>query len=118
MQSESSAPKAVVSGWSGVVQSMDTNKMVTVLSMCRRTYPHLQRSRPMQRRSSASVRFHSVIVNNVMRISFLDLGVLGATLMQNPDAVRVGQEDQTAPVVAIDCSDTVELAGDFGIPRI
>ena len=59
-----------------------------------------------------------MIVNYVMRVGLFDLGIIGATLMQNPDTVRVGQEDETAPVIAIDRRYAVELAGDLGVPRI
>jgi hypothetical protein len=47
------------------------------------------RARP----ASRIIRFHSMIVKYVARIGFFNFGVLGAGLMQNPDAIGVGQEN-------------------------
>ena len=62
--------------------------------------------------------FNSVIVKYVMRISLLDLGINSRALMQNPDAIGVGEEDQTAAVVAIDRGDPGKFTSDFGISRV
>jgi hypothetical protein len=56
-----------------------------------------------------------VIVDYVVGVSLFNLRVVSASLMQNPDTVCVGEENQTSPVVTSDRGNTGEFAGDFGV---
>src|SRR5580704_19183537 len=59
-----------------------------------------------------------MIIDHMMRVGFLDLRIFRPCSMQYPDALRVGEIDQTSVVVAIDRGYTIELASDFGMPRV
>src|ERR1700692_2406103 len=58
-------------------------------------------------------RIHSRTVANVVVGGFFNFGILRERLMQDPNAVDVREEEQTAGIVARNCSYAGEFAGDL-----